>query len=494
MMYAIRSLIRAAGGIGIAAVMFLVAVFGLAVLAEKSDTSIVKEKIAEAFASSEIQYPGNWDINDKRGIDTWADCLALDVSILYHEQLLMDAFDSRVYLPPVGAANVPLQVLVGRYNEMRYHTCDELFYVLSRPELATSTKEQSYFRYWWGCGVIARIALGMTGLSVGGYRQLIQILSFVALGTFVSAFFLSYGRAALVFLPLFLSILLGYGMLTFGQSIAHAPEFIVGLFMLSAYGLGNVQRRSRLARALWYSLLGSACAYFDLLNGNVLVIEILLCSQLTAPYVSRLMSGIDAETPEPTAILKEIIEGSAYIILGGFLAVVIRVVGYSFASHTSILDAFSAWLSAFTYRVSGTLDGLYPGKNVPPSLHRLFTALKGTRHMPFHGFLGIRLADVFYSLGFLSWATVLPLYLALRKKNVPCSGALLGFVSAACLVPVWFLLLEQHTIIHAYMTGRLMSLFFGLGMSLALLLGLLVLRKPYLLQARISLDMLSREV
>jgi hypothetical protein len=213
------------------------------------------------------------------------------------------------------------------------------------------------------------------------------------------------------------------------------------------------------------------------LNANVAAIEILLCCQLTAPYVSRLLRGQDELSPAPAAILKEIIENSAYVLIGGFLAIVIRIVGYSFASHTSILDAISAWLSDLAYRVSGSLDDIYPGQTIQPSLHRLFTTLKGNRHQPFHGFLSTQLADAFYALGFLSWAAVLPLCWVLHKKAVPYLGALLGLVSAASLVPAWFLLFEQHTIIHAWMTGRLMSLFFGLGMSLALLLGLSVLQK-----------------
>jgi hypothetical protein len=458
-MYITKSVIKAAEGIGLATVMFMVAVFGLAVFAEKSDTSVVKNKIAEAFRISEIQYPGGWNVNDRRGIDTFTDCLALQVSSLYRQQFPMDTFDSRVY-------------------SSTHHACDELFSALTQPVLATSIEESSYFRYWWGSAIAARIALGMTRLSVGRYRQLLQILSFIALGAFILTFFYSFGRTAAVFLPLFLSILVGYGMLTFGQSIAHAPGFIAGLAMLSAYSLGNVQRRSRPTRALWYSFLGAVCVYFDLLNGNVVAIEILLCCQIIAPYASRLMTGQKALSPTPHAILKEIMENSAFVLIGGFLAIIIRVVGYSFASHTDILDAISAWLSDLSYRVSGNLNDKYPNQNIHPSLHRVFTALNATRDQPFHGFLSKRLADVFYSLGFVSWIASLPLCWALHKKGVPYVGALLGFISAASLVPAWYLLLEQHTIVHAWMTGRLISLFCGLGMSLALLLGVSILRKP----------------
>ena len=76
-MVAARSIVKAAAGIAIAALLFLVAVFALAALAEKSDSSVIKEKVAEAFNNSQIQYPGKWDIDDKRGNDIFTDCLAL---------------------------------------------------------------------------------------------------------------------------------------------------------------------------------------------------------------------------------------------------------------------------------------------------------------------------------------------------------------------------------------------------------------------------------
>jgi hypothetical protein len=461
-----RPILKAVAGIAIAALLFLIAVFALAALAEKSDTSVIKQKIAEAYRNSQIQYPGKWDIDDKRGNDTFTDCLALDVSVLYRRQLPMDTFDSRVYLFPVAPPNEPM-----------HHACDELHYVSSHPELQNSFKERSYLRYWWGSAVVARITLGLTGISVGHYRQLIHFLSFASLGIFVLAFFYSFGRAAAVFIPLFLSILLGFGMLTFGQSIAHAPEFIVGVLMLSAYSLAKVWDRSRLTRALCYSFLGSMCVYFDLLNGNVGAIAILLCCQLIAPYVSRLVKEQEPAAPPSAQVVKEIIENSAYVLIGGIASVAIRIVGYSFASHTSIVSATSEWLADFAHRVSGNLNDMFPEQNVPPSLRRLIAALKGKRHLPFHGFLPIRVADGYYVLGFFCWAAIFPLCRALRKRSVPYSGAVWGFLLTAAVVPAWFLLLEQHTIIHVWMTGRLMSLFFGLGMSLALLLGLVLYRR-----------------
>src|SRR6202022_1763946 len=188
--------------------------------------------------ASQIQYPGKFDINDKRGIDTFSDCTVLQATILGHGALWSDMFDTLVYDAP------------------RQHPCDVLVDSFTGHAAAPSRKLFSYSRYWLGTAVVARIALGMAGISIKNYRSLLLILSWLALITLALAFFFSYGRVSFIFLPFFVSLGLGYGFLTMGQSIAHAPEFIVGLLLLSAYCLANVQQLSLCRRAVFYSILG----------------------------------------------------------------------------------------------------------------------------------------------------------------------------------------------------------------------------------------------
>ncbi|MBA2594276.1 MAG: hypothetical protein M3495_14650 [Pseudomonadota bacterium] len=225
-------LLNATRGALIGAAIFLVFALVMAALAAHSDKSIVKTKIMDAIKTSAIQRPGKWDVTDKRGIDTFTDCLVLQASILDHGNFLQDMFDSLVYKRKLSGTSEP-----------KMHRCDVLVDVLYDTNVE-SPGVRSYSRYWWGSAVTTRIVLGMTGLSVDAYRQTIWILSFASLLIFILVFFLCYGRVFFVFLPFFLSSVFGYGLLILGQSIAHAPEFIGGLLLLSAYGLGNVQRLS----------------------------------------------------------------------------------------------------------------------------------------------------------------------------------------------------------------------------------------------------------
>jgi hypothetical protein len=440
-------------GLAIGTLIFLTAVFAMAAISAKVDTLVVMNKVADAIRTSEIQYPGKWDVNDKRGLDTFSDCFVLEVATLDHGRLWSDLFDTLIY--NFGS---------------RKHTCDVLVDRFGNNTTAPPVDLSSYNRYWWGSAAVAKIALGMTGLSIKTYRSLMLVLSWLALILLVVAFFVAYGRISVVFLPLFISLGVGYGLLTMGQSIAHAPEFIVGLLLLSAYCVGKVQQFSLRARAIFYSVLGGVCVYFDVMDSTVVLIAILLCCQLSAPYAARLLKPNKSQTAYSyTALAREIVINCSLVLIGGCIAIVARILGYSIVSHASVLEVATDWTSSLSYRIFGSLHDI--GTNAQPSLRMLLWPAKHFRQYPFHGFFSDIAVDSFYVLSFASWAIAMLLCWKLHRKGVSPVTVALGIVMAAALVPAWFLVFLQHTIVHAWMTGRLVTPFCGLGMSLAVLAG-----------------------
>jgi hypothetical protein len=95
-------------------------------------------------------------------------------------------------------------------------------------------------------------------------------------------------------------------------------------------------------------------------------------------------------------------------------------------------------------------------------------ALRQTRAFPFYGILTAPETDFFYALGFLGWGLLVPLCWGLGKKQKLPLDVVLGFLLGGIMIPGWFFIFKQHTIIQAPMTGRLLSLFAGLGMSAAI--------------------------
>jgi len=442
-------------GVAIGTLIFLSAVFVMATISAKVDKLVVQNKVVDAIRDSEIQSFGGWDnlINDQHGLDACGDSFVLQAAILDHGRMWTDMFDTLIY-------------------DVRALPCDVLVDIFGRHTIGPSVDIYSYHRYWWGSAVMARIALGMTELSLKTYRSLMMMLSWLALLLFVAAFVVAYGPVSVSFFPLFISLGIGYGLLVMGQSIIHAPEFIVGLLLLSAYCVGKVQQCSVRVRAILYSVLGGAFVYFDSFDGTVVLIAILLCCQLSAPYAARLLNLNNAQTAYSYgALAREIVINCSLVLIGGCIAIVVRILGYSTVSHANALEVATDWASKLSNRVSGG-----PLSEVEqPSLRMLVWPLRHSRHYPFHGVLSESTVDIFYVLSFAAWAIAMLLCWKLHRKGVSPVPAL-GIVMAAALVPAWFLVFYQLNIVHAYLTVRLVTPFCGLGMSLAVLAGWALVR------------------
>jgi hypothetical protein len=121
------------------------------------------------------------------------------------------------------------------------------------------------------------------------------------------------------------------------------------------------------------------------------------------------------------------------------------------------------WKNVLTYRFSGNLSDASAA-----TLWHVAGALKGARADPFYGVLSKHGADLWYALGLLGWVLLVPLCWGLVNKQKLPLNVLSSFLLTGALIPVWFLIFKQHTIVHAWMTGRLLSLFAGLGMSAAI--------------------------
>jgi len=444
-------------GIIASVVVAIVLASCLSWIAAQADGSLITRKIEQGFRAGEIQYPGGWILNDPRGIDSFTDCLALEIAILNPQNTLQDAFSSLAYSD--------------RGND---HPCDTLY----RTQVEHQKDEQqtfNYNRYWWGASNLAEIALGLTSLSVSEYRTCVHALTFISLAIFAASFLCAYRRIGLVFLPLFVWICLGFGLLILGQSIAHAPEFIVGLLVLSLFPWLRLPDRSVFALSFSYVFLGLLCAYFDLLNGNLALVAVLACCQIVAPYAAH---ALHSDPRTTRALLHDIAQAMAFFAVGIAAAIAIRLVGYSLVGDMPFHDAMRDWIENFSYRINGQ----YPLKDLDVSMPRpIYLGAKIIHHWrdPFQGFLAGAPLVALYGASALSWC-VAPLYCwRLHRGGVLHASGSIGFFLIAAIVPAWFLLFLQHSLEHTWMTGRLLSLFCGLGMSLGVLIAMALWKRRW---------------
>ena len=441
---ACKALLR---GAVLGAIAFVIFVLAVGTVSFYSDRSLIDQKIRSAIQDKTIQIPGRWDITDPRGMDTFTDCLVLQSLKLSTDRFLPNLFDTYVYN--------------ALYNEGKVHPCNSLSRSYEN-DGATELTVTSYSRYWWGSASLAKIALGQTGLSLAQYRDVVFFSLILSLGFFTLTFYQSFRPASLFFTPYLISVCFGFSLLSLGQSISQTPEEIIALLILSIYNLTHIENRSLYVRAACYSLLGAICVYLDLLNAVVMLVPTIMCCQWIASTLSKHPFSSSSKNRGILSLLINL----SLVVTGACFAIFIRLAGYSYVSGKNLFDVLLQWKNDLTFRFAGKV---YVFSGQPPgTITDVARALWHSRADPFYGVLTNHGADVFYALGFLGWVLLVPLCWGLAKKQKLPLDIVLGFLLGGIMIPGWFFIFKQHTIIHAWMTGRLLSLFAGLGMSAAI--------------------------
>jgi multisubunit Na+/H+ antiporter MnhB subunit len=437
------------GGV-VGAIVFLAFVLAVGVIAYKSDRRLIDQKIISAIGDKTIQIPGRWDITDRRGIATFTDCLVLQSLELSPNGFFSGLFDTYIYQ----------DAFIQYAGIHRVHACDALTRFYANGGSSTHSAIMSYGRYWFGAASLAKIALGRTGLSLAQYRDVIFYSLILSLCLFTLTFCLSFRPQCLFFAPYLASICFGFSLLSLGQSIGHAPEEIAGLLILSTYNAMHIERRSLRVRTACYSFLGAMCVYLDLLNGVVVLVAGIICCQWIA---FTLAEHLDPSLPGKRVL--SLVANLSFLGAGGCFAILVRLVGYSYVNGKNVFDALFEWKYNLTYRITGHFGGGTGGLTPPVNLMNMVVSLRNQSGYPFYGILSRGGADFFYAVGFLGWVLSLPLCLVLHEKKKLPSNTLSGFLLAGMLIPSWFFILMEHSIGDAWLTGRLLSLFAGLGMS-----------------------------
>ncbi len=459
-------------GIALATLTFLALALGLFLLSLGADTALVTAKIRNAFATNAIPIEDIRHYRDPRGLDPWADCLAMQMAITQDGDILKDAFSAYTYTERAFA-------LSGNEADETTGKCLLLSRYVAGQPLGDDFVRINYNRYWWGSGTLFRTLAGLTPLSVAGYRNLIHALCFAGLGLILIAFVRRYGVRSLLAAPLLLSILLGFSMMSMGRSISQAPSTMAGFIMIGIISLRGVNQWQPAARAYWYGLAGAVTVYFCLLNGGLALIALLVCIESAMPFV---MAAWDRRAPSEEsrdgwAPLKAVIANLSYFMIGGASAVAARVIGYALVSGAPLLDAVRDWSAKLVFRIDGTAT---PGTGTelpwPERMLLLAQRLNDVRQKPFDLFALPRLADLFYVSGALAWAAGLILFWRLHRRGGSGLGLPAAFLMAGAIVPAWFLLMLQHSLVHAWMTARLLAPFAGVGLMLCLIAVTLTLR------------------
>jgi hypothetical protein len=409
-------------------------------MAQQTSSHILREKIAAAIAGDVIQYPGIRALDNPRGVDTYSDCLVY---------MMLGApntgFSRALFGAPTWVASNP--------EGDEYHACT-MFVDLWRAGGRTPVGLQAadYSRYWWGSATAARIVLGHFGLSIAQYQRVLRDAVIGCSCLFWIVVFARYRSRAVVLLPLAFASVLGFNLLTLGQSVAQAPSVIAAFAVMTLCLAADIWRRGPATRAFACAFAGASLAYFDLMNGSVVLAVMLLAATAIAHAGATQQVGSDTG--------RDFVCALAFFAAGGVIAMALRIAGAGVVAGTSPAVAAEAWLAAFSVRVSGP---------IPPELAGWAQALWEFRHVPFHGILGRTGSTAFLCAGAASLLlAIVWLGWTARHQRLRWGIFLPGLVACAS-VAAWYLLLRQHTVVHPWMTARLWSLLAGMGMTLLIL-------------------------
>ena len=227
-----------------------------------------------------------------------------------------------------------------------------------------------------------------------------------------------------------------------------------------------------LSRQTTYAAIaGGAVYYFELLNGHILAVLMLLvlvhivASQVFVPAPMRWRRARPTPVRWPLTV-GVIIMITAYVA-GALLTALMRIVLRSIGAGESILSVGEQWLMSLSVRTGNNWGTFDLPADEPGMLRHLYYNIEvGTYpYLDRHATVSIYLVCGLVYILIFGW-------LVRHWRTLPGErqDAVISFILVGMLVPLWFAEFFNHTIVHFWMTGRLLSVFFALAISLALFL------------------------
>ena len=425
----------------IASVLITTCIFAIELLGYRANPVVVSSKINRSIFEHTSSFPAEWAKNTATGVDTHTDCLTLLIAT-HMPNTIREKIVSALYDTGPGD-----------------HICAGVTDRLGTFQAAS--KVADYWRYWWGSASLLATVLDADGTTLPGYQAALKYGTYLVLGLIAIASLVRFKGDGLLVLPVTFALAFGYGIPLFGQSIAHAPGLLMGLALLLCYVVVNPLHLGLLRRAVFAGVAGGITFYFDLLNGNLIAVLLLLGIVNIASMRRQAAATPWPITASTLVLIVSYVAGAAYVLL-------LRWVFRALMLKQGMAGVITEWLHDLSLRTRNSVPD-YGEFDIGPIyiLKRLFQNLD----YAFVPYLSQRAAVVVYMIGGLLFAGSVLWIAARAYKGISVPKDAIASISIiTVLVPVWFLVFANHTVVHSWMTGRLLSLFFAFSLSLIILL------------------------
>jgi hypothetical protein len=410
-------LVRSVFGAALAGLLFIM-------LATAAHFALGKERLGEvtreAFAAGALDFAAHWPE------DYFTECVLLMTLHLRHDSLARDVVDTRWAV----VSEQPCLVLRGMLE-------------------GKAVEPFSYASYAFASRHLGAIVA--SAMSIAQARQLYGALSYGSVVLLLFAAWRASPATAAIVLPLGLVLLFGFAQHLLGHNLAHSPGFFLGILGL-AFLIGLPRSfQERNMRLLLFGFLGGVVACFDLLNGATPAMVCLAVGLNHLFYVAP-HRGMDTKGYARFAA-KEAAAVVACFILA-YLAVTIPRVLLLTALYDPAVGGWQFW-----YRLKLRM-GTDLGNGTSVGWWDVAMAIRGSRQQLTGD--SKTAATVLLAASLIAWlGSFAAIGLALRRRMLQ-AGVLttdvLVMAFAGSGIIVWFLLFPNHTVIHRFMTGRLIAI------------------------------------
>ena len=415
---------------GIALTIFALGAFGLIANSTLSHERLV-HVVKKAFADGELA------LAERPDEDFFTEC-ALLTMLYYRQDGLRDLVDTRFAfsesIDPCGVLRVVVH---------------------EEPRDPSIKGPYSYLNYPWGSRQLEALILSV--LEYSAAKTFYRILSYASIAFLLLGAWRNSRRTALLIVPLGAFLIFGFELTTFGANPGHAPGYFVGFFALGIFLAAREWFKKPFRRFVFFGVLGTLIAYFDVLTGSL---QAILSLAVIFNHFFYLADGRDARGYWIRATKQ------AFAIVGCF--------ALAYVTLTVIrMAAVNLYQTGGHYDVGHLLKYMKPGYGVPRTgvtLRDLFIELWLARFRLTGDALTstwlMYTALVAWIVGFIGIAAVL-----LKRRIIPRELAtdLLIILLAGGGIVFWFVVFQGHTFTHVSFMVRLVALPAAYGFMVAIL-------------------------
>jgi hypothetical protein len=390
---------------------------------------VIVDRIYRAFATGELTENDYLPYDIRRGFHQYNDCNILQMMTNQDSSQMARALGPWLHMADSSATEA-------------CRTLRELVVDGRDPETFISSR---YTRYWHG--YIPILSMLLLFLEISTMRTVLQIAVFTAvllplLSSIREKRFISLTG------PIAITGAFFWGLPYFGQGMSHALGDII--IMLGISCLVFRHRKYVYAGRLipFCALFGAVVVFFEMLTGSLPIAAGLLFP--TVYLLSRMTNHSNTGTNHHLCLAAKALIAFA---MGAVITVVARVLVAAVLVHPSGLDTFAGNLGLYTQPVESTLY-------VPGFLRPFGRLLRRGAILTYGNYWG--LAALYVSV-ILSW--IVSFWLAYKRKTRSSWTDLSAFVIGAASIPVWTIILQTHTFMHADFMARILIVPISLGWS-----------------------------